>query len=94
MRLELWDAGANVRLEVHNQGTPIAPDMRPHLFDPFRRGTESRHNKADGLGLGLFISNQIVIAHGGTLSVRSPDEAGGTTFGFELPKRQPGSGQA
>jgi signal transduction histidine kinase len=70
-----------VACEVHNCGAPIPPEMMPVLFDPFRRGPAGH-----GLGLGLYISRQIVTAHGGTVEARST--AGeGTTFRVVLPRR-------
>jgi phosphoserine phosphatase RsbU/P len=69
-------------LAVHNQGVPIPESLLPHIFDPFRRATDSR--RSGGLGLGLYIVQQIVLAHGGTIAVRST-EAEGTTFTVRLP---------
>jgi PAS domain S-box-containing protein len=78
--------GPAVCVEVHNDGPPIPEQLRATLFDPFRRGErESRTSKTEGLGLGLYISQQVVLAHGGTIDVRSsPDE--GTTFRVTLPR--------
>jgi len=76
------EAGA-VLLSVHNGGTPIDPALLPTLFDPFRRGTDEAP-RAGGLGLGLYISECIVKAHGGTLVVSS-SEAGGTRFDAWFP---------
>lgn len=69
------------RLEVQNRGAPIPEDLLPALFDPFRRG---RDEKQRGLGLGLFIVEQIATAHGGTVDVASRE--GTTTFGVTLPR--------
>jgi signal transduction histidine kinase len=56
----------------------------PVLFEPFRGNT--RYQRTRGLGLGLFISQQIVNAHGGAIDVTSA--AGrGTTFELQLPRR-------
>jgi signal transduction histidine kinase len=77
-----------VRLEVHNEGTPIPPDVLPILFEPFRRGAEgpaASSGSPQGLGLGLFIVHEIVRAHGGTIEVTST-AAGGTTFTVALPR--------
>jgi two-component system sensor histidine kinase/response regulator len=67
---------------VANAGA-IPDDVLPRLFDPFRgnRASSSSH----GLGLGLFISQQIVAAHGGTIAVSS-NAAQGTSFTVRLPK--------
>jgi two-component system, sensor histidine kinase and response regulator len=74
----------DIVLRVQNGGA-IRPDMLPTLFDPFREkpGTPS---KSRGLGLGLFISQQIAIAHGGAVSVDSSEEEG-TSFFVRLPRR-------
>ena len=75
-------------LEVHNGGSPIPPELLPRIFDPFRRAAEGRTAAAQGLGLGLFITRQIVLAHGGTIDVIS-EQPEGTTFKVTLPS-QPG----
>jgi signal transduction histidine kinase len=70
-------------LSVHNEGLPIAPDQLPLLFEPFRRNT-ARSERSKGLGLGLYITEQIVRAHGGRIDVTST-EAHGTTFRVVFP---------
>ncbi|MCU1282692.1 MAG: Histidine protein kinase AsgD, partial [bacterium] len=77
--------GDAVTLTVRNSGAPIAPELLPVMFDPFRRGNAS---SSGGLGLGLFITQQIVHAHGGTIDVMSSAESG-TTFAVRLPRRKP-----
>ena len=75
----------DVTLTVENHGEPIASDLLPHLFDPFRRG--SVPGRA-GLGLGLFIVDQIARSHEGFVRAsRNPET---TTFVVTLP-RKPGS---
>jgi PAS domain S-box-containing protein len=70
---------------VHNDGAPIPEDLLPFLFDPFRRGDrDSRSAKTEGLGLGLYISNEVVNAHGGRIHVQS-NLVDGTTFCVTLP---------
>lgn len=66
-----------VRVAIHNQGV-IPAAVLPTLFQPFKKATSSR-----GLGLGLFISQQIAQAHGGDIDVESSAEQG-TTFGVRL----------
>jgi signal transduction histidine kinase len=61
----------------------IDPEILPVIFDPFRGG-KTRHN-ARGLGLGLFITRQIVLAHGGEIAVTS-GEASGTLVCVKLPR--------
>ncbi|HEY3818364.1 MAG TPA: PAS domain-containing sensor histidine kinase [Polyangiaceae bacterium] len=83
VRVSVRDETADVRLEVHNEGAPIPAEVLPFLFDPFRRGNTRSHK--DGLGLGLYIAQQIVRAHGGALTVES-SEGSGTTFTLVLPR--------
>ncbi|HWE23455.1 MAG TPA: MEDS domain-containing protein [Myxococcales bacterium] len=73
-------------LEVHNAGA-IPGDILPVLFDPFR-GSNHKHERSSGLGLGLFISQQIVRAHGGNIEVSSSEEDG-TRFLIRLPRNAP-----
>jgi PAS domain S-box-containing protein len=82
IRVELTNATAQVILAVHNPGT-IPEDTQGDLFDPFRAREPGRHS--DGLGLGLFIVQQIALAHGGKVEVRSSPELG-TTFRVQLPR--------
>ena len=74
-------ADGRATITVHNDGSPIPANLVPCIFDPFRRG---RHERARGLGLGLFIVDQIARAHGGTASVVSAPGSG-TTFTIRLP---------
>lgn len=76
-----------VTLEIHNDGA-IPEALLPSIFDPFR-GTRHRGDQSRGLGLGLFITQQIVQAHGGTIELRSTP-ADGTTFLVRLPRRASG----
>lgn len=71
-------------ITVHNaiRDKPIRPEVLATLFDPYRRGHETRSNSS-GLGLGLYIVHEIVRAHGGTIDVESSPS--GTTFRVVLP---------
>jgi PAS domain S-box-containing protein len=75
--------GGFVTLSVHNFGMPISPERIPRLFDPFQRGRSTVPGR-DGLGLGLFIADSIVRAHGGRIEVVSSADAG-TRFDVTLP---------
>ena len=85
IRLRIVGAPDEVRLDVHNRGPAIAPDILPVLFEPFRRGRGADDRAPRGLGLGLHIAKQIVAAHGGAIAVRS-DADSGTTFSVTLPR--------
>ena len=71
-------------IAVHNHGTPIPPTQLATLFDPYKRAASSH----GGVGLGLYIVEQISRAHGGTVQVASTAEAG-TTFEIRIPIGEP-----
>jgi signal transduction histidine kinase/CheY-like chemotaxis protein len=75
-----------VGIDVHNDGV-IPPELLSSVFEPLRPGAD-RHQKrggSSGLGLGLYITQQIVLAHGGMIRVVST-EAVGTRLIVELPR--------
>lgn len=74
-----------VLLSVTNAGS-IPPEVMPHLFDPFRSGARAA-GRSGGLGLGLYIVQQVVLAHGGELSVIT-DVPGQTGFQFSVPRQR------
>ena len=76
---------AMIDVEISNRGT-ISPDLVPMLFSPFR-SSQQKGGRSQGLGLGLFITDHIVRAHGGQIMVRSTD--GTTAFRLNLPRRAP-----
>jgi len=90
VRVVAREEGAGVRVEVHNGGVPIPPERMPHIFDPFVRGGTAVSQARSGLGLGLYITHEIVKAHGGSLQVRS-SAAEGTCFWLLLPRQAPES---
>src|SRR4051794_5515552 len=73
-----------VVVTVSNAGT-IPPDLLPQLFDPFR-GAQRQTGRAEGLGLGLYIVQQIVEAHGGHVEVQSGGGDNRTTFTVSIPR--------
>jgi signal transduction histidine kinase/HAMP domain-containing protein len=75
---------AHVRFEVEDQGEGIAPEYRQRIFEKFFRIPGTR---GEGIGLGLYISREIVQAHGGEMGVES-EPGKGSRFWFTL--RVPG----
>jgi signal transduction histidine kinase len=73
-----------VEITVENSGT-IPADLLPRLFDPFR-GAQRQTGRAEGLGLGLYIVHQIVLAHGGTVDVISGGGDNRTRFSVRIPR--------
>lgn len=78
----------HVRLSVQNQGPAIPQEFMDTLFEPFHRGKSPlKRGAADGLGLGLYISERIVASHGGRIRATSDDKE--TVFLVELPRTSP-----
>jgi two-component system sensor histidine kinase BaeS len=76
--------GASVVIEVADNGSGIAPEDLPYVFDRFWRAEKSRNRSTGGSGLGLSIARKLTEAHGGALTVTSsPSE--GTVFTVRLP---------
>ncbi|HSM21351.1 MAG TPA: ATP-binding protein, partial [Rubrivivax sp.] len=83
---------AAIVLKVGNSGDPIPSDKLQAIFEPLvqapNASSEVHERSKTSLGLGLFIVREIVLAHGGTISVES-SSAAGTVFTIRLP-RAPG----
>jgi signal transduction histidine kinase len=77
-----------VFIKINNKGQPIPPSKIQHIFDPLVRheeNAETIYAHKSSLGLGLYISKEIVLAHNGSVNVSS-SAADGTTFEIELPR--------
>jgi PAS domain S-box-containing protein len=73
------------RVSVSDEGPGIPEDERARLFQRFHRLSSALHQP--GLGLGLYISREIIERHGGTLGVHGhPPGQPGVTFFFALPR--------
>lgn len=73
-------------VKILDTGSGITEKELPHLFERFYQGNSDRH--VSGSGLGLYLTRQIIVAHGGTIWAenRSPR---GALFGFRLPACPP-----
>lgn len=80
--IKIETQGSDAVLSISDQGIGISKDAQLRIFDKFERAISS--SEVSGLGLGLFISHQIVAAHNGALSVES-EEGKGATFVMRLP---------
>jgi len=77
---------SDLLVQVTDQGVGITEESIPYLFEKYYQVKNSA--RVGGLGLGLYISKQIIETHGGRIWVES--EAGaGSTFSFTLPMEQP-----
>ena len=72
-----------ILIEISDDGTGIAEEHLPRLFERFYRTDDARNREIGGTGLGLAICKHIVEAHGETIHVRSAVNVG-TTLGFTL----------
>jgi two-component system heavy metal sensor histidine kinase CusS len=82
VRVELWDEATHVCLRVCNTGPTIPAEALPRLFDRFYRADPARSH-AQGAGLGLAITQAIVRAHGGKVTVKSDERH--TSFTVSVP---------
>lgn len=82
IQLDVSCRDGEVVVSVSDHGKGISPDELPYLFQRFHRARNER--RAEGIGLGLYITRLLVEAHGGQIQVES--EVGcGSTFSFTLP---------
>lgn len=79
--------GAEVDIVFSDNGPGIPYRDQPHIFERFYRVHKDRSRDAGGTGLGLSIVKNVVMAHGGRVSVRSTPGAG-ASFKIVLPVRQ------
>lgn len=64
------------QLAVMNSSAPLSLETLTEMFEPFRRGNDSRTRSSRGSGLGLSIVRSIAVAHGGTVGAESMDGIG------------------
>jgi signal transduction histidine kinase len=76
----------HVELRVSNAGGQLPREALLTFFQPFRRAVEKGHS-GSGVGLGLYIVDQIIRAHGGTIEVHNLEER--TEFVVRLPRGEP-----
>ena len=84
IQVKLNRAGKEITLTVSDNGPGIPKEDLPHIFDRFYRVDKARSREKGGTGLGLSIVRQIVMLHGGGISVKS-EEGQGASFIVELP---------
>ena len=74
-------------VSVSDNGSGIAPDELPHVFERFYRARHGRQQHSGGTGLGLTICKAFIEAHGGVIWAESSVQ--GTTISFSLPLVSP-----
>jgi signal transduction histidine kinase len=91
IRVEITRAGNGARIAVRDEGMGIPEEKQALIFDRFERAVNSQN--ITGLGLGLYIARQIVLAHKGEISVESTPGAG-SRFTVVVPFEQKAAGDA
>jgi two-component system phosphate regulon sensor histidine kinase PhoR len=86
--VRIEDRGHEVLISVADQGSGIAPEALPYLFERFYRAPDAVDGPARGIGLGLYVCKGLVEAMGGRIWVDS-EPAHGSTFTFTLPRTDP-----
>ena len=76
--------GAEVVVEVADNGAGISADVLPHVFDLFAQGSSPLSQQ--GLGIGLWLVKQLVELHHGSIAARSAGRGRGSTFTVRLPR--------
>jgi signal transduction histidine kinase len=83
IQVTVWkDSAAHV--SVADEGIGVPEQALPLLFDRFYRATNVDSDRISGLGIGLYLVKELVVAHDGQIDVRSTP-GGGTTFEVTLP---------
>jgi signal transduction histidine kinase len=72
-------------VSVADEGPGIAPENREQIFSAFFRAREAAESQINGLGLGLYICHELVVAHGGAIAVGEAP-GGGAAFTVRLPR--------
>jgi PAS domain S-box-containing protein len=85
--LTVCEEEGTVNISVSDEGGGITPDVLPHIFDPFFTTKTEKYQK--GMGLGLSVSQSLVMAMGGRIEVRTELKTG-STFSVVLPQLPPG----
>ena len=89
IEIEAHADGGRARVSVRDNGAGIKPEDLARLFKPFSQVHDTMQQTRGGTGLGLYISQGLVQAHGGSIHAESEGPGKGCTFWFELPLRAP-----
>jgi signal transduction histidine kinase/DNA-binding NarL/FixJ family response regulator len=77
--------GGRAVLTVEDDGCGISPEFLPHVFERFRQADGSATRRHGGLGLGLALTRELAVLHGGTIEVASAGAGRGATFRVTFP---------
>lgn len=85
LQVELYRRDAMIAIDIRDNGPGIPQDKLPHIFDRFYRIDTERTKNFESTGLGLAITKELVLAHGGQVTASSR-EGEGTCFTIMLPE--------
>jgi signal transduction histidine kinase len=77
--------GDRAAVRVADNGAGIPEDLGDMVFEPFQRGQQPGFEEVPGTGLGLYISRELAVAHGGGLTLERSVVGEGSTFALSLP---------
>ncbi len=80
--------GSQVRVDFEDSGVGLSTETQNHIFEKFFQVSPGGSKGAQGLGLGLAICKEIILAHGGSINAHSAGLGQGTTMSFQLPVSQ------
>lgn len=83
LEIDVRQEGKNIVFSSKDTGMGLPPGQ--HLFEKFERGQKATNQHTEGLGLGLYLGDKIIKAHGGKIWAESEGEDKGSTFFFSLP---------
>lgn len=93
IEVKVYEDEKDIIFEVIDNGTGIAEDILPHIFDRFFTNGDKVSDSRRGVGLGLAICKSIVEAHGGTITADNRESQEGAIFKFNIPKEGNSDGQ-
>lgn len=85
VHVDVTAEAGEVVVSVRDNGTGIAPEVLPHIFDLFTQGPRSLARSEGGLGVGLNVVRNLVSMHGGTVKAESDGAGKGSRFVVRLP---------
>jgi two-component system, OmpR family, sensor histidine kinase VicK len=91
IEVEVHSAGDQAMVSVRDHGIGIAADKQAGIFERFYNAHAGTRHDYGGMGVGLYISREVILRHGGTMDFESRDGEG-STFRFILPVRNRSTG--